>query len=60
MKHLRTIDSDLSTFRNENLAKILRYGSQIYENKTNQKMFMHLILYINDSHIFDESLFNPP
>ena len=60
MKHLRTIDSDLSTFRNENLAKILRYGSQIYGNKTNQKMFMHLIQYINDSQIFDESLFNPP
>ena len=60
MKHLRTIDSDLSTFTNENLAKILRYGSQIYENKTNQKMFMHLIQDINDSQIFDESLFNPP
>ena len=58
MNDLRYIDSDLPTLRDENLTNILLYGNQIYDNKTNQIILMHMIWYIKDSQRFDESLFN--
>ena len=59
MNDLRYIDSDLPTLRDENLTNILLYGNQIYDNKTNQIILMHMIWYIKDSQRFDEPLFNP-
>ena len=43
MKDLRNIDSDLPTLRDENLPNISSYGNQIYVDKTNQIILMHLI-----------------
>ena len=40
---LRNIDSNLPTFRDENLTNILLYGNQIYDDKTNQIILMHVI-----------------
>ena len=59
MNDLRNIDSDLPTFRDENLTNILLYGNQIYDNKTNQIILMRVIRYIKDLQRFDEPLFNP-
>ena len=59
MNNLRKIDSDLPTFRDENLTIILLYGNQIYDDKTNQIILMHVIRHIKDSQRFDEPLFNP-
>ena len=59
MNDLRYIDSDLPTLRDENLTNILLYGNQIYDNKTNQIILMHMIWYIKDSQRFDEPAFNP-
>ena len=56
---LRNIDSDLPTLSDENLANILLYGNQIYDDKTDQIILMHVIQYIKDSQRFDEPLFNP-
>ena len=60
MNNLRNIDSDLPTLIDENLTNILLCGSQIYDDKTNQIILMHLIRYIKDSQRFDEPLFKPP
>ena len=57
MNDLRNTDSDLPTVRDENLTNILLYGNQIYDNKTNQIILMHVIRYINDSQRSDEPLF---
>ena len=43
MNDLRNIDSDLLTLRDENLTNILLYGNQIYNDKTNQMILMHVI-----------------
>ena len=59
MNDLKKIDSDLPTLRNENLTNILLYGNQIYDDKTNQIILMHIIRYIKNSQRFDEPLFNP-
>ena len=59
MNDLRNIDSDFPTLRDENLTNILLYSNQIYVDKTNQIILMHIIPYINDSQRFDEPLFNP-
>ena len=59
MNDLRNIDSDLPTLSDENLANILLYGHQIYDDKTDQIILMHVIQYIKDSQRFDEPLFNP-
>ena len=59
MNNLRNIDSDLPTLRDENLTNILLYGSQTYDDKTNQIISMSVIRYIKDSQRFDKSLFNP-
>ena len=48
MNDLRNIDSDLPTSKNENLTNILLYGNQIYNNKTNQIILMHVMQYIKD------------
>ena len=58
LNDLRNIDSDLSTLRNENLANILLHGNQIYDDKTNDIILIHVIRYIKDSQRFDEPLFN--
>ena len=58
MNNLRNIESDLPTLRDENLTNILLHGNQIYDNKTNHIILMHVI-YIKDSPRFDEPLFNP-
>ena len=55
---LRNIESDLPTIRDENLTNILLYGNQIYDDKTNQIILMHVIRYIKDSQRFDGPLFN--
>ena len=52
MNDLGNIDSELPT-------NILLYSNQIYDDKTNQIILMHVIRYIKDSQAFDESLFNP-
>ena len=49
---LKNIDSDLTTFRDENLTNIL-YGNQLYDDKTNQIILMHVVRYIKDSQRFD-------
>ena len=54
MNDLRNIDSDLPTIRDENLTNILAYSNQIYDDKTNQIILMHVIRYIKDSQGFDE------
>ena len=59
MNDLRNIDSDLPTLRDENLTNILLYGNQIYDDKTNQLILMHVIRYIKESKRFDETIFNP-
>ena len=59
MNDLRNIDSDFPTLRYENLTNILLYSNQIYEDKTNQVILMHVIRYINDSQRSDEPRFNP-
>ena len=59
MNNLRNIDSDLPTLRDENLTNILLYGSQTYDDKTNQIISMSVIRYIKDSQRIDEPLFNP-
>ena len=46
MNELRNIDSDLTTLRDENLTNILLYGNQIYDDKTNQIVLMHVIRYM--------------
>ena len=56
---LRNIDSDLLTLRDKNLTNILLYGNQIYDDKTNQIILMHVIRSIKDSQRSDEYLFNP-
>ena len=43
MNDLRNIDSDLLTLRDENFTNILLYGNQIYNDKTNQMILMHVI-----------------
>ena len=43
MNDLRDIDSDLLTLRDENFTNILLYGNQIYNDKTNQMILMHVI-----------------
>ena len=51
-KHLRNIDINLSTLREENLTNILLYGNQIYDNKTNQihsKLLLTSYLFISVS-----------
>ena len=48
MNDLRNIDSDLPTSKNENLTNILLYGNQIYNNKTNQIILMHVMQYIKN------------
>ena len=48
MNDLKKIDSDLPTLRNENLTNILLYGNQIYDDKTNQIILMHIIRYIKN------------
>ena len=58
MDDLRNIDGDFTSLRDENLTKILLYGYQIYDDKTNQIILMGVILYIKDSQRFDEPLFN--
>ena len=58
MDDLRNIDGDFTSLRDENLTKILLYGYQIYDDKTNQIILMDVILYIKDSQRFDEPLFN--
>ena len=58
MDDLRNIDGDFTSLRDENLTKILLYGYQIYDDKTNQILLMDVILYIKDSQRFDEPLFN--
>ena len=35
------------------------YGNQIYDDKTNQIILMHVIRYIKDLQRFDELLFKP-
>ena len=59
MNDLRNIDSDLPTLRDENLTNILLYGNQIYDDKINQIILMHVMRYIKDSKRFDESFLNP-
>ena len=59
MNDLRNIDSDLPTLRDENLTNILLYGNQIYDDKINQIILMHIMRYIKDSKRFDESFLNP-
>ena len=59
MNNLRNIDSDLPTLRDEILTNILLYGSQTYDDKTNQIISMSVIRYIKDSQRFDKPLFNP-
>ena len=58
MDDLRNIDGDFTSLRDENLTKILLYGYQIHDDKTNQIILMDVILYIKDSQRFDEPLFN--
>ena len=58
MNDLRNIDSDLPALRDENLTNILLYGNQIYDDKANQIILMHVIRYIKDSQRFDEPLFH--
>ena len=59
MNDLRNIVSVLPTPRDENLTNNLLYGNQIYDDKTNQIILIHVIRYIKDSQRFDEPLFNP-
>ena len=59
MNDLRNIDSDLLTLRNENRTNILLCSNQIYDDKTNQIILMHVIQHIKDSQGFNEPLFNP-
>ena len=59
MNDLRNINSDLPTLRYENLTNILLHGNQIYDDKTNKIILMHVIRYIKDPQRFDEPLFNP-
>ena len=54
MNDSRNIDSDLPTLRDENLTNILLYGNQIYGDKTNQIILMHVIRYTKYSQRFDE------
>ena len=58
MNDLRNIDRDLPT-RDEKLTNIVLYGNQIYDDKTNKIIFMHVIQCIKDSQRFDEPLFKP-
>ena len=58
MDDLRNFDGDFTSLRDGNLTKILLYGYQIYDDKTNQIILMDVILYIKDSQRFDEPLFN--
>ena len=53
--HLRNIDSDLPILRDENLTNILLYGNQIYDDKINQIILMHVIRYIKDVNILVKS-----
>ena len=46
MNELGNINSDLTTLRDENLTNILLYGNQIYDDKTNQIVLMHVIRYM--------------
>ena len=50
MNDLRNTDSDLPTLKDENLKNILLYGNQIYDDKPNQIILMH---------VDDEPIFNP-
>ena len=59
MNDLRNIDIDLPTLRDENLTNILLYRNQIYDDKINQIILMHIMRYITDSKRFDESFLNP-
>ena len=56
MNDLRNINSNLPTFRDENLINILLYGIHIYGDETNQILLMHVIRHIKDSQRFDETL----
>ena len=46
MNDLSNVDSDLLTFKDENLTNILLYRNQINDDKTNQIILMHVIRYI--------------
>ena len=59
MKDLRNIDSDLTTLRDENFTNILIYGNQIFDDKSNQIILVHVVRNIKVSQRFDETLFNP-
>ena len=54
------IVSDLPTFRDQNLTNIVLYDNQIYHNKTNKIILVHVIRYIKGLQRFDEPLVNPP
>ena len=43
INNLRIIDNNLLTVRDENLTNVLLYGNQIYGDKTNQIILMHVI-----------------
>ena len=59
MNDLKNMDSNLRTFKNENITNSLLYGNQIYDDKTNQIILMDVSQYIKDSKRFDELPFNP-
>ena len=59
MNDLKNIDSELPTLRDENITNILLYVNQIYDDKINKIILMHVIQYIKDSQRFNEPLFNP-
>ena len=59
MNDLRNIDSDLTTLRDENFTNILIYGNQIFDDKSNQIILVHVVRNIKVSQRFDETLFNP-
>ena len=42
MNDLRTIDINPPTVRDENLTNILLYRNQIYDDKTNQIIFLQI------------------
>ena len=59
MNDLSNIESDLLTLRDENLTNILLYRNQIYDDKANQIILVHVMRYSKDSQRSDEPLFNP-
>ena len=59
MNDLGNIDSNFCILRDEDLTNILLYGNQIYDDKTNQVILMHVIPHIKDSQRFDKPFFNP-